>query len=57
MFIDEYVVDFDIEYLQNSGLVGLFFDATYIEKIIVLGAPAAHSQQSSLNIMYVFLPT
>ncbi|KAI5117081.1 hypothetical protein M0805_009485 [Coniferiporia weirii] len=35
---------------QNSGLVGIFYDATYVEKILVFGAPAEHSVQSSLNI-------
>ncbi|KAH8115150.1 hypothetical protein DFH11DRAFT_149579 [Phellopilus nigrolimitatus] len=35
---------------QDSGLVGIFYDATFVEKILVLGAPAEHSTQSSLNI-------
>ncbi|THH05363.1 hypothetical protein EW145_g4853 [Phellinidium pouzarii] len=35
---------------ETSGLVGMFYDATYVEKILILGAPAEHSNQSSLNI-------
>ncbi|EJD04712.1 uncharacterized protein FOMMEDRAFT_166546 [Fomitiporia mediterranea MF3/22] len=35
---------------QQSGLVGLFYDATYVEGIRIRDAAVEHSVQSSLNV-------
>jgi len=35
---------------QDSGLVGIFYNAQFIEKILIFGAPASHTANSSFNI-------
>ncbi|KAI5120010.1 hypothetical protein M0805_008471 [Coniferiporia weirii] len=35
---------------ENSGMVGIFYEARYVKKALPLGPPAKHAVQSSLNM-------